>query len=104
MLCGSFVIVVWWQMWIIIALLLFISQTITAAPIKGGIPMICPAVDKSSTACCYLHCQHCHDQCTENEAESDRQEESDCKGRKTICYQECAVESTAPQNWGTHVC
>lgn len=74
------------------------------APVKGGIALVCPSKDKSSTACCYLHCQNCFDQCTENETESDRQEDSDCNGRKKICYEECAVESTAPRNWGTHTC
>ena len=73
-------------------------------PMKGGIAPICPSLDKSSTACCYLHCEQCFTQCTTLEPDSDRQEDSDCAGRKTICNQECVVESTAPRNWGTHTC
>tara|TARA_B110000091_G_C13535190_1_gene358020 strand:+ start:110 stop:385 length:276 start_codon:yes stop_codon:yes gene_type:complete len=74
----------------------------TNAPVKGGIAMVCPSLDKTSTACCYFACQNAFDECTENEADSDRQEDSDCANRKKVCFEECAVEPTAPRTWGTH--
>ena len=79
-------------------------QSNAKAPVKGGVAFLCASLDKSSTACCYMHCQQCFDECKTNEPDSDRQEDSDCAGRRTICFQECAVESTAPRNWGTHTC
>ena len=97
------------KLWVLIGLLActharLLQTNKLDAPIKGGVTAICPSLDKSSSACCYMHCEYCFTECGENEAYSDRQEDSDCAGRKDICLQECAVESTAPRNWGTHTC
>ena len=77
-------------------------STDSRAPVKGGITLECPSKDKGSTACCYLFCQRHFEACEANEAESDRQEDSDCKARRTTCQDECAVGGSAPRTWGTH--
>ena len=72
------------------------------APVKGGLPLQCPSLNKGSTACCYLFCEKQFEACEENKEESDRQEDSDCPARKGTCMDECAVGGSAPKTWGTH--